>query len=442
MKVEVEDLSPIEKKVKVEIPAEQVKDEFELAWREVQKRAQIKGFRPGKAPRKILEQHFKDYVKEQVLKKLLQETIGPALDRKQLKPVVEPEIELGELAPDAPFTYTLQVELKPEVELVNYKGIELERDVFEITDEMVAQALEDLRNRHSYYQEVKESRKAQEGDLLIMDLKAELEGKILERESGENLQYPMGAEVHIPNFAQQVGELLPGQKKTFRVKYPDDHQIPELAGKEVDYTVEIKGLKEKVMPELNDQFAQELGEFKDLAELKEKVRRQLEEYYQRISRVRLERALLDKLVELNPVEVPKKLVRRRAQELAQGWFQRMGINNPGQEEFEKMVEEFTARAEKEIKAGFILEAVIEKEGIELTAEEEEAKLKELADRYQMDVEKLKDQLGESAMARLREQWLEEKALDFLLSEARIKDRKVSPEEAGEKESISKEEAKQ
>ena len=438
MKVEVEDLSAIEKKVKVEIPAEQVKDEFELAWQEVQKKAQIKGFRPGKAPRKILEQHFKDYVKEQVLKKLLQETIGPALDRKQLKPVVEPEIELGELVPDAPFTYNLRVELKPQVELVNYKGLELEREVFEITDDMVEQALEDLRNRHSYYQEVQEPRKAQEGDLVIMDLKAELEGKILERETGENLQYPMGAEIHIPDFAQEISELLPGEKKSFQVKYPDDHQIPELAGKEVNYTVELKGIKEKVTPELNDQFAQELGEFKNLDELKEKVRKQLEEYYQRISRVRLERELLDKLVELNPVEVPRKLVRRRSQELAQEWFQRVGINNPGQEEFEKMVEEFTPRAEKEIKAGFILEAIIEKEGIELTPEEEEAKLKELADRYQMNVEKLKDQLGEPAMARLREQWLEEKALDFLLSEARIKERKVNPKEAEEREAVEEE----
>ncbi len=438
MKVEVEDLSPIEKKVKVEIPAEQVKDEFELAWQEVQKKAQIKGFRPGKAPRKILEQHFKDYVKEQVLKKLLQETIGPALDRKQLKPVVEPEIELGELVPDAPFTYNLRVELKPQVELVNYKGLELEREVFEITDDMVEQALEDLRNRHSYYQEVQEPRKAQEGDLVIMDLKAELEGKILERETGENLQYPMGAEIHIPDFAQEISELLPGEKKSFQVKYPDDHQIPELAGKEVNYTVELKGIKEKVTPELNDQFAQELGEFKNLDELKEKVRKQLEEYYQRISRVRLERELLDKLVELNPVEVPRKLVRRRSQELAQEWFQRVGINNPGQEEFEKMVEEFTPRAEKEIKAGFILEAIIEKEGIELTPEEEEAKLKELADRYQMNVEKLKDQLGEPAMARLREQWLEEKALDFLLTEARIKERKVNPKEAEEREAVEEE----
>jgi len=116
----------------------------------------------------------------------------------------------------------------------------------------------------------------------------------------------------------------------------------------------------------------------------------------------------------------------------------VGINNPGQEEFEKMVEEFTPRAEKEIKAGFILEAIIEKEGIELTPEEEEAKLKELADRYQMNVEKLKDQLGEPAMARLREQWLEEKTLDFLLTEARIKERKVNPKEAEEREAVEEE----
>ncbi len=432
MKVEVEDLSPVEKKVIVEIPAERVEDEFELAWREVQKKAHIKGFRPGKAPRKILEQHFRDYVQEQVLKKLLQETIGPALDRKQLKPIVEPEIELGELKPNEPFKYTLQVELKPEVELKQYKDIEVEQDVFEITDEVVNQAIEDLRDRHSFYQEVKEPRKAKDGDLVVMDLKARLEGELLERESGENLQYPMGTEIHIPGFADQIRELLPGEKKSFSIRYPDDHHIEELAGKEIDYTVEIKGIKEKVVPELNDDFAREVGEYKNLDELREGVRKHLEEYYQRVSRIRLERALLDKLVELNPIQAPQRLVKRRAEELASEWFQRMGIKNPSQEDFEKMTEQYLERAEKELKAGFILEAIIEKEGISLSPEEEEAKLKELADRYQMNVEKLKAQLGERALARLREQWLEDKALDFLLSQARIKIRKKSPEEAKEK----------
>ena len=174
MKVDVEEISAIEKKVKVEIDAEQVHDEFELAFQEVQKEAKIKGFRQGKAPRKILELHFSDYIKERVLKKLVEETLAPALDRKQLKPIIEPTADFGELKADQAFTYTLDVELKPAVELKEYKGIELEREVYEVTEKSVEHELEDLRERYATYEEPKEPRPIKDGDLLVIDLKAEL----------------------------------------------------------------------------------------------------------------------------------------------------------------------------------------------------------------------------------------------------------------------------
>jgi len=436
MKVEVQDLSSVEKKVMVEIPAERVKDEFELAFQELQKTAKIKGFRPGKAPLKLLEAHFKDYIREKVLRKLLEETVPPALDRKQLKPITEPILDFGELKAGSAFSYTLQVEVKPRVELKQYQGLEMERELVEVTEEMLEKAIEDLRERQAIYQEPKEPRPAQKSDLLILDLKAEAGGKNLANEGGVGIQYSMGAEAYIPGFAEALAGIKLGEKRTFKVNFPEKHPSPELAGKEVEFTVDLKGLKEKILPELNDDFAKEAGGYQNLAELRVKTREQLEGNCQLISRVRLERNLLDKLVELNPMEAPQRVVRKRAEELAKDWLNRMGVKEPAEDQLEKMTEEARPRAEREIKAGFILEAIIEKEGIQLAPESEEARLKELAERYQIDPSKFRDQMGKEAMERLRIQWLEQTALDFLLSGTKIKEKRVKlnetePGEVGE-----------
>ncbi len=428
MKVEVQDLSSVEKKVTVEIPAERVKDEFELAFKDLQKTAHLKGFRPGKAPMKLLESHFKDYIREKVMRKLLEETLSPALERKQLKPITEPAIDLGELKEGSAFSYTLEVEIKPVVELKQYQGLELEREVVEVTEKMVERAVQELRERQAVFQEPKQARPAQTGDLLTLDLKAELEGKPLPGEGGAGIQYSMGGESYIPGLADALSGIQAGDKRNFKAIFPKDHYRPELAGKEVSYTAELKGLKEKILPELNDDFAKEVGGHKDLVELEAKVREQLEKYYQRAGRVKLERSLLDKLVELNPLEAPKRLAAGRAREVAEQWLARMGIKEAPPEQLEPMIAETLPRAERELKAGFILEAVIEKEGIKLDADKEEAKLKEMAERYQMDPSKLKDQLGKDALDRLRSQWLEETALDFLLSGLKIKDKQVKPNE--------------
>jgi len=428
MKVEVEDVSAIEKKVKVEIAAEQVRDEFELAFSEVQKEARVKGFRPGKAPRKILERHFNDYIRERVLRKLLEETIGPALDRKQLKPIIEPAVDLGELKPDQPFSYTLKVELKPAVELKQYQGFEIEQEIFELTEKSIEHELENMRERYALYQDPKEPRPAQESDLLVLDLKAELDGKPFPPASGDNLQYTMGQETYLPGFARELAGIRVGESRTFKLKHPEDSPRKELAGKELTYTVALKSLKEKILPELNDDFAKEFGGQENLVELRKKVGGDMASYLKRLSRLKMERVLLDKLVEQNPVEAPKGVVRRHSRELAESSLRRRGVKEPSEEELGRFSSQFAERAEKEVKAGFILEAVIAKENLQLGKEDEERRLKELAGIYQVDPSKLKDQLGEDQLKHFRAQWLEDQALDFLLSQSKIKDKRVSSEE--------------
>jgi trigger factor len=191
----------------------------------------------------------------------------------------------------------------------------------------------------------------------------------------------------------------------------------------------LKGLKEKILPELNDEFAKEFGGHDHLADLRKKVGEDLETYLKRASRVKAERELLDKLVEKNPLEVPKGLVKRHAEEMAKQNLNRMGIKEATKEDIGHFTEQFMTRAEKEIKAGFLLEAIISSEKVELSGEDEAKKLKELSEQYKIDESKLKDQLGEETIKHFRAQWLEDKALDFLFSQSKIKDKKVSADEA-------------
>lgn len=429
MKVEVEDLSSVEKKVMVEIPAERVKDEFALVYQEVQKQARVKGFRPGKAPMRLIEQQFKDYVREKVLRKLLEDTIELALERKQLKPIMEPILDFGELKPDSAFSYTLNVEVKPKVELLQYLGLELEREVFEVTDEMVDRALKELQEKNAIFQEPKDPRPAKTGDLLNLDITAEYNGKVFPLLSAQGFQYIMGEESVIPGLDGYISGITSAEKRTFQVKFPDDYPYKELRGKEVSFTVELKGLKEKILPEINDEFAKEVGGAKDIAELREKTRERFEQYFQRLSRSRLERNLLDKLVELNPVEAPKRLVQKRAMEVARRFLQQLQVNETDKAYLEELAKEALPRVEKDIKAGFLLEAIIEKDGIKLDPDKESAKLKELSERYRIDVSRLEDQLGKESLELLKSQWLEEQALDFLISKSKIIDKKVKAEDA-------------
>jgi len=286
-----------------------------------------------------------------------------------------------------------------------------------------------MRERNAMFVESKEPRAVKDTDLLTLDLKVEVDGKTMTQLSGEGLQYTMGDKVYIPEFAKELAGMKAGEKRNFKVSYPADSEQKELAGKEVTYHAELKGLKEKILPELNDEFAKEFGGHDHLADLRKKVGEDLETYLKRASRVKAERELLDKLVEKNPLEVPKGLVKRHAEEMAKQNLNRMGIKEATKEDIGHFTEQFMTRAEKEIKAGFLLEAIISAEKVELAPEDEAQKLKEISEQYKIDESKLKDQLGEETIKHFRAQWLEDKALDFLFSQSKIKDKKVSADEA-------------
>ncbi len=428
MKVDVEELSPVETKILVEVPRERVDDEIEDAYADVNKKARVPGFRPGKVPRKHLERMFHDYVTETVASKLIKETVQTALERKQIMPVSEPRIEPGELKAEQPFIYTMRIEVRPRVEAKNYNDLKTYREVYSVSEELVDKALSEIQERHAVFKDTDSPRPARKGDYLLLDFQATQAGNPLPAEKHENMPYPLGEDIYIPDLSSHLEGMVVSEARTFTVSFPENHPRTDLAGKEVEYTVHLKELKEKILPPLDDELAREAGEYSSLEELREKTRESLKRYYERLSRIRFERRLLDLLLEGNPVPVPPSMVIRRSRELTAQNLQQMGVREIKPEEFESLAEKFREQAERDVQAGFLLEAISRQENIEVTEDETRNRIEELAKEEGIHPDKMRDRLAdEESRSRINAYLLEQKTLDFLAKRAKIEDRQVDPE---------------
>ena len=432
MQVEMEDISPVEKKLTVIIPAERVQDEVEEVYAEIGKSVRIKGFRPGKVPRPHLERLFGDEVKNRVGSKLIQDTFQTALDRKQLKPVSEPAAEPSPVEPGRDFTYTLRVEVMPPFEARDYQGLEVEQEVYEVKEAAVDAALEQMREQQATLRDPEPARGAEPGDVLVVDLSAKHEGKPLAGERGKGLRFILGKETGIPDLDRHLAGAKPGETRAFEVRYPQEDSRPELAGKTIAYTVALKELKERVLPALDDEFAKDQGNCSNLDELRAKTRTGLESYNAERSRRKLEQAMLDRLVEKNPMEVPPSLAHRRAEEMARSALMFMRQRQASEEVLHQLAEKFEDQAKKEVKAAYLIEAIGRQENLTAGEAEIQKKIEELAGRQQVHPDKLKDRLsGAEEQKRLQSQVVEDRVLAFLLERAKIKMKQVSAEESAE-----------
>ncbi len=428
MKVEVEDVSPVVKRVQITIPSERVKDEFEQVYEDIRQNAQVKGFRKGKVPRQQVERLFKSHVMEQVIQKLLEETAATALERKQIKPVVEPQVDPGELDPEKDFEYTIRVEVEPEVELKNYKELEIETTRQEVSEQEVDQALERLRMQQALVQNPEEPRPSAKGDLVRFDMQATEDGKSLKEESRDNAVLEVGVESYVPGLSEKLIGLSVGDQTTIDAQYPEDFDIENLSGRSITYNLTMQEVRERIMPDLDDEFAKEQGEYQSLDELRQALYAEIEEQIENANRESLERTVMDKLVELNPLEIPPTQALYRARELSQAMTQQLKGAEATPEQAENLVEVFKEQAEKDVKAGYLMNEVAKIESIEALEEDIDEWIKKEASKMGINMEKLSDRFNdEKTRQAIRGRVMESKILDFLVSQAKIKYIEGQPE---------------
>jgi len=424
MKASVEEISSIKRKISVEIPEDQVVKEVDSFYKDLGKKAKIKGFRPGKVPRNILERYFKDYVKAEVIQKLIEESYPKALSETELQPVSPPAIDPGAFEGGKPFQYSALVEIKPDIKLEGYAGLKLEGKKEEVTDEEVAQRMKALQNLHANLSTISEVRPIQAGDYVIVDYEAKVDGKPLEGGKAVDFTVEVGSGQFIPTFEEKLIGLRVEEEKEIEVSFPADYGYQKWAGKTVSFHVKTKEIKAKILPPLDDEFAKDLGDYSSLDELRAKLKGEIEKEKALALEQQLKDQAVNQLLEANPFEVPESLVEEQAKAMVSDTKLRLAaqgvvLKNLGVSE-EKLQGDYRDMAQKQVKTFLILEKIANQEGITVTDEEADHRLKEISERMRQPFEKVKGYYEKNGLLpEVKAGILRDKTLNFLLEKANV-----------------------
>jgi trigger factor len=431
MKVQIENTGPFEKKIFFEIPVDVVSKEVESTYRALNHNVKIKGFRPGKVPRTILERYYKTQVENEVAAKLIEDSYGRAVEEYHLTPVAAPTVLDRAFEPGKDFRYTVTVEVKPEITVEEYLGLEVERPPVAVTEEEVEARLKSLQDSHAQLKPVESDRPVQEKDFVILDFEGSLEGKPLEGWKVNDHLVEVGSKSLVGSLDERLVGLPRNQERNVTITLPETYSRKELAGKEINVRLKVKEIKEKILPVIDDEFAREVGDFQTLQELRDRLRRNLEEQKQAQANQVVKDKLLDILRERHPFAIPKSMIERQFQHiLARTELQlaRQGVKlDSGSLDSEKIRDSLTPTADKEVRGSLILEKVSEKEKISVTEDELEQRLEQLAAHLNQRIEEVKKYYQQKGrMEDLRAILLEEKTLDFLLEKAKIIEGRSAP----------------
>jgi trigger factor len=430
MKTELKEISETVKQIDVEIPADEVRSIYDSVSDRYAKMAIVPGFRPGHAPRGGVRTRFKDQIRTEVLRDLLPDAVQKAIDEHKLEPLGEPQLDLETaegLDPlgEKPITFHVTVEVLPEITLGNYKGLKVERRTRPVSDDDIGKVIDNLREGSASLQPV-EDRGAQLGDTVTANFHGDfLSEPDAEPLNVEDVDVVLGGEGVVPEITSNLLDTKPDDEKTFRVNYPEDFSSKGLAGKPVEYTVKVNAVRVKELPELDDEWAESLGEeIKSLADLREKVRADLEARSVNEAEGKVRADLVRQLVEAHAFDLPDRLVEHQTEQRLESVVRDMmgqGIDprNP-KLDWEKARESLKEQAGYDLRGSLVLERIAEEEKIEVTQEEIDDEINAIADASRQTPEQVRTILtkqgGERSIAgRLRNR----KALDLLVANANV-----------------------
>jgi len=422
IKIDVEDLSSTKKRLQIEVPGEVVSKEIDSAYRKLSKKAKVKGFRPGKVPRTILERYYGDYVHNEVMSTLISDTYVKAISEKDIKPVSQPTIDNGTLEEGKAFEYSATVEVKPDVDVKDYLGLQLRGRKVNVAKGDVDKRLRELQDLHAQLVTEEKRKKIREGDFVLIDYEGSSDGRPFEGSGGKDLMLHIGSGGFVPGFDEKLIGAQRDDEREVEMTFPEDH--PSMAGKQAVFRVKVKEIKKKVLPKLDDEFAKDIGEFKDLKELRSRIREDLKREGEESAKRDLERQLVEKLIERNSFDVPRSMVEGQIDYFVADTKIRLASQGVDLKDVRidegKLRKDFEEAALKRVKQGLILEKISALEGISAEDEEVTERLREISLRTNQNLEKVRGyyQKGDR-MEDLRARIVEEKTVDFLLKRSSI-----------------------
>ncbi len=415
-------------KLEIEVAAPEVDTALARAYRKVVQKVNLPGFRKGKVPRRILESKFgPEILHEEALEILVPSAYQQALEEADVEPIESPEFELVQIEEGKPLIVHVTVEVVPDVELGEYKGVPVEQEEMEITAEQIDQTLQSLREQHARLVP-KEEGAAEDGDLVMIDFKGFVDNEPFTGGEAENYSLEIGSNSFIPGFEEQLIGSVPGEEKEVKASFPEDYRKEDLAGKEALFKVTVKQIKQKRLPDLNDEFVKEVSDKETVEELKAQIGERMEQTARDQVRTKLEETLIEKVSEASQVEMPDVLVERQIDRMLGDMEQYLRYQGLTLEKFcemsgksmEEMREDKKEEAAHRAKANLVLAAIIKKEGITVEDSEIDEKIAAIAAEHNDEPERVREIFEKQGrISFMQEEIRMRKAIDLLVNEAQI-----------------------
>ena len=426
MSATMEKLSSNQVKLTVTLSAEAFESGMNTAYHKLRGRLSVPGFRKGKAPRKVIENYYgQGVLVEEAFNTLLPDAYDKAVEELDIHPVDQPEVDIESIGPGEDCVFTAKVYVRPEVTLGQYFGVEIPKISAEVTDAEVEAELKSAQERVSRWVDV--DRPSKMGDRVSIDYLGTVDGVAFEGGKSENFPLVLGSGTFIPGFEEQLEGVSKDEEKDVRVTFPEDYRATELAGKDAVFHVVVHEVKEKEVPELNDEFAGEVSEFETLDEYKADIRKKLTESKEKQAATENENRVVDAVVAGASMEIPEPMVDSQLDNMVSEYARNMQSHGISLEQYmqytgmtvDKLKEQMRPQAMKRIQTRLVLEAVAKAENIQISDEKVDEEIAKMAEAYKMEPEKLKGYMGEAEIASMKEDLAVQEAVDFLVAEAKL-----------------------
>ena len=412
-------------KLVIEATAEEFEAGLNTAFNKNKNKISVPGFRKGKAPRKMVEKLYgTEIFYEDAANAIIPDAYAKAADESELEIVSQPKINVVQIEAGKPFIFEAVVAVKPEVELGQYKGVEVEKCDTEVTDADVEEELKKVQDQNSRTVSV-EDRAVKDGDMTVIDFEGFIDGEAFDGGKGENYPLTIGSHSFIDTFEEQMIGMNIGEEKELNVTFPEEYHAENLKGKPATFKVTVKEIKEKQLPELDDDFAQDVSDFDTLAEYKDDLKKKIAERKESEAKAKKESEAIEKVVEAAKMDIPQAMIDTQVNRMLEDFAMRLQQQGLSVEQYfqytgmtaDKIMEEMKPEAVKRIKNSLVLEAVAKAENIEVSEEEFEAELQKMADMYKMEIEKIKEFMQDAEAKQMKDDIAIQKAVELIVSSA-------------------------
>ena len=439
MNVQVENLEKNMAKLTVEVPAEELEKALQAAYMKEKNKISVPGFRKGKVPRQMIEKMYGAAIfYEEAANILIQDNYAQAMEESGADIVSRPVIDVVQIESGKPFIFTAEVAVRPEVKLGKYKGVQVTKVDTTVTDEEVDNAVEAERQKNARMVTVTD-RAAANGDTAVIDYEGSVDGVPFEGGKAENHSLELGSHSFIDTFEDQIVGHNAGDELDVNVTFPTEYHAAELAGKPAVFKVKLHEIKVKELPELNDEFAQDVSEFDTLDEYKADVRKHLEVEKENEAKRTKEDEAIAKIIEKSEMEIPEAMIETQCENMVNDFAQRIAQSGLTMEQYmqfsgmtlDKLKEQVRPEAEMRIKSSLVLEQIAKDENIEISDEEVDAEIERMAAQYGMEADKLKEYMGESEKTSMKRDLAVTKAVDLIMENVKEKAKAKSKKEKEE-----------